>query len=85
MYADRTADRWLRSMSPDQKRRLAEAVYLLAQSTGAQTVEELADGWRSSGPAVLAALADLDLRTRLNLYLSVGKLLRSALQSLDNG
>ena len=82
LYADRVLGDWLDSMSVGQRRTLVEALYELVEATGARTVGELAEHWRESGLAMLGALGDLDLRTRLNLYIALGKLLRSAVRGI---
>lgn len=84
LYADRTLDRWLRSMPPEQRRALVETLYSLAESTGAKTVGELATHWRELGWSMLDAFSEFDIPARLNMYSAVGKLLGAAVRSLGS-
>lgn len=82
LYADRTIRDWLGSMSREQRRDFVEALYDIVGATEARTVEEVGEHWQESGWKMLNAFSEMDLRTKAMLFLSVGKLLRSAVRNL---
>lgn len=83
LYADRTIRQWLNSMSLADREAFVEALYDIVGATQARTLDEISENWRQSGWQMLNALDGLDLRTKSMLFLSLGKLILSAVRSLD--
>ena len=83
LYADRTIRQWLNSMSLADREAFVEALYDIVGATQARTLDEISENWRKSGWQMLNALDGLDLRTKSMLFLSLGKLILSAVRSLD--
>lgn len=82
LYADRTIREWLDSMSLADREAFVEALYGVVGATGARTLDEISENWRRSGWQMLGALGGLDLRTKSMLFLSLGKLILSAVRNL---
>ena len=83
LYADRTIREWLDSMSLADREAFVEALYGVVGATGARTLDEISENWRRSGWQMLGALGGLDLRTKSMLFLSLGKLILSAVRNLS--
>jgi len=83
LYADRTLRSWLESMSRSERERLVETLYDIVESTDARTLSDVSANWQSSARKMLETFAGLDLRTKAALFLSLGKLVKSAVGSLN--
>lgn len=83
LYADRTLRDWLGQMSAEEKRTFVNALYEIVESTQAKTVEEVGEDWQRSGWAMLSAFHNLDLRTKALLFLALGRLIRAAVQNMN--
>ena len=81
LYAERTIRGWLESLSAEQRMLLVNALFSIAESTGARTLNDI--DWQASIPQMLNAFGDLDLRTKASLFLSLGKLAGSAALNLN--
>lgn len=81
LYADRTIRDWLSGMSLESRRIFVDALYGIVEASDARTLGEI--DWQKSGWRMLEAFTDLDLRTKAILFLSLGRLVRSAVRNLN--
>ena len=81
LYADRTIRDWLTGMPVQSRRIFVDALYEIAEAPEAQTLDGI--DWQKSGWRMLEAFGDLDLRTKAVLFLSLGRLVRSAVRNLN--
>ena len=82
LYADRTIRDWLSNMPAESRKTFVNALYDIAESTDARTLNEI--DWQKSGGQMLEAFDNLDLRTKAVLILSLSKLISSALRNLNS-
>lgn len=83
LYADRTIRDWLGGMSNESRKVFVNALYEIVESTDARTVDQIGEDWQKSGWKMLGAFAELDLRTKAALFVSLGRLIRSAVKNLN--
>ena len=83
LYADRTIRDWLGGMSGESRETFVNALYEIVESTDAKTVGQIGENWQKSGWSMLNAFAELDLRTKAVLFVSLGRLIRSAARNLN--
>lgn len=81
LYADRTIRDWLRGISMENRKMLVDGLYEIVESTGADTLDEFSEKWQQAGWTMLNAFKELDLRTKAVLFVSLGKLIRSAVRN----
>lgn len=83
LYTDRTLRSWLESMGRPERERLVETLYEIAESAGESTLDGVARNWQSAIGKMLETFAGLDLRTKAALFISLTKLAKSAVISLN--
>lgn len=83
LYADRTIRDWLARMPLESRRTFVDALYEIMEASEARTLDGI--DWQKSGWRMLEAFGDLDLRTKAVLFLSLGRLVRSAVGNLNGG
>lgn len=81
LYADRTIRDWLSGLSSDQRRTFVNALYSIAESSGARKIDDI--DWPSSLPRMLETFGDLDPKTKASIILTLGKLAGSAALNLN--
>lgn len=83
VFAEGTVRRWLESLSRPERRVFIDALYEIVTASGAHTVEDVAKTWRDSGPEMLEAFREMDLRTKAVLFRGAGGLLASAVKQFQ--
>lgn len=84
LYADRTIREWLESMTQESRERFVNALYAMVESTDAKTLGEISEDRQKSVWNMLGAFTELDLRTKATLFVSLGRLIRSAVKNWNN-
>lgn len=84
LYADRTIRDWLASMPLESRKTFVDALYEIAEAAQARTVAEIGQNWQKSGWRMLDAFGELDLRTKAVLFVSLGRLILSAVRNLNH-
>lgn len=79
---DRTLNNWLSTMDEDARRTFVDALYALIQATGARTLPELTENWRSNIPSVYIAVRQMDPQIRKAMFETVGSLIRASGESV---
>ncbi|MEF9894200.1 MAG: DUF2974 domain-containing protein [Clostridia bacterium] len=81
MYLNDTLRLWLSSLTSDKRRLFADTLFQVLAASNARTFSELSTNWRTTAPAMLAAVARLDRDTGLKLLEIGGLFVKSALRA----
>ena len=82
-YINETLDRWLSTLSPEDRERFIDALFELLGASGATTLKELSGSLHAGAPAMAIAFTKLDNPSRLVLVRGVKELASAALASLN--
>ena len=70
-YLDRTLNRWLCGLSPQERERFVDSLYGLVDTTRITTFHQLRENWQENIPAILRAASQLDEDTKEFLFQTV--------------
>ena len=70
-YLDRTLNRWVCSLSPQERERFVDSLYALVDAAQITTLTQLFTHWQESIPAILKAASQLDEDTKEFLFQTV--------------
>ena len=81
-FADLTLKAWIAGMEREEREKFGDALYEILSATNAETVTELSASWFKSSVAIVQSLKNVDEPTKQLLYELLGRLLKSARESL---
>lgn len=84
-HVDAALNDWICGRTPSERDRFTSELFGLLGATNAATMAEAREHWRTSLPAMAAAVADMDPETRRFMLRTVGALVRGLLPGGSEG
>lgn len=82
MYRNRTLDQWLAGLSDDKRRLFIDVLFNVIETTGASTLKELTEDWKSSASAMLGAVKNIDPDSRKIVSQTINELVKLSFKNL---